>query len=266
MARGDEIAQHGETTVIRPNDTVAIVEYTTKLNYLPGIHCIVFRDITRRKMAEEQVHRNLALAQAASAEADALRASTLALTQNLSMDYVLDTLLESLVRIVPCESAAILLCETESRLFVARELETLGGGGHVATGPSTLRTHHDGFIAKVSAQREVVIISDTNDKTNWKAENSLLAFRSWLGVPLVASNEVLGLLSLGDSHPNAFSEESVRLAKSLAIPAAVAIQNARLYERASIYAIELEQRLADLNEAQKALRVARDKCNSLEND
>jgi len=36
----------------------------------------------------------------------------------------------------------------------------------------------------------------------------------------------------------------LRLAKSLAIPAAVAIQNARLYEQAEIFRAELEQRLA----------------------
>ena len=42
--------------------------------------------------------------------------------------------------------------------------------------------------------------------------------------------------------------------KSLAIPAAVAIQNARLYEQADILRAELEQRLADLEQAERALR------------
>jgi PAS domain S-box-containing protein len=67
---------------------------------------------------------------------------------------------------------------------------------------------------------------------------------------------VLGLLSLGDSHAQAFSQEHLRLAKSLAIPAAVAIQNARLFERAEIYGAELEQRLGDLEHTQNALRRA----------
>ena len=80
--------------------------------------------------------------------------------------------------------------------------------------------------------------------------------RSWLCVPLVASQQVLGLLSLGDTHAHFFTHEHLRLAKSLAIPAAVAIQNARLYERAEIYGTELEQRLADLNETEQALQQA----------
>src|SRR5580700_5937484 len=81
------------------------------------------QDITARKSAEEQMARNLALAESASAEADALRKTTLALTQNLSMDYVLDTLLQSLLKLIPCESARVLLVETQSRLFLAREIQ-----------------------------------------------------------------------------------------------------------------------------------------------
>jgi PAS domain S-box-containing protein len=69
---------------------------------------------------------------------------------------------------------------------------------------------------------------------------------------------VLGLLSLGETAPRAFSPEHLRLAKSLAIPAAVAIQNARLYERAEIYGAELEQRLEDLEQTQIALRQAQE--------
>lgn len=80
--------------------------------------------------------------------------------------------------------------------------------------------------------------------------------RSWLCVPLVASQQVLGLLSLGDTRAHFFTHEHLRLAKSLAIPAAVAIQNARLYERAEIYGAELEQRLADLNQTEQALQQA----------
>src|ERR1700733_10139527 len=44
-----------------------------------------------------------------------------------------------------------------------------------------------------------------------------------------------------------------RFAKSLAIPAAAAIYNARLYEYATIYSTELESNAKKLTETQKAL-------------
>ena len=83
----------------------------------------VTQDVTARKCAEEQRGKNLALAESAWAEADAFRKTTLALTQNLSMDYVLDTLLQSLLKLIPCDSARVLLMETDTRLFLAREVQ-----------------------------------------------------------------------------------------------------------------------------------------------
>jgi PAS domain S-box-containing protein len=214
------------------------------------------QDITARKSAEEQMARNLALAESASAEADAFRKITLALTQDLRMDYVLDTLLESLLDLVPCESARILLVETDTRLFLARELQHSEPNRRLPKCPATFDASDNRFLTHVLATKAAVLIPDTSTEHEWKSFKGCSHMRSWLCVPLIASQRVLGLLSLGDARLQAFSQEHLRLAKSLAIPAAVAIQNARLYERAEIYGAELEQRLGDLQRTQSALRQA----------
>lgn len=211
------------------------------------------QDITARKSAEEQMARNLALAEAASAEADAFRKTTLALTQNLSMDYVLDTLLESLLKLIPCESARVLLVETDTHLFLAREMRHPESGRRIPRCPATVDASENRFLIEALATRAPVLVSDTALDPDWRTFKGYAHMGSWLAVPLVASQRVLGLLSLGDARAHAFSTEHVRLAQSLAIPAAVAIQNARLYERAEIYASELEERLEELEKAQQAL-------------
>jgi len=66
--------------------------------------------------------------------------------------------------------------------------------------------------------------------------------------------QTLGLLSLGHSVPANFTQEHLRLAKLLAIPAAAAIQNARLYECAKIFGTELKKSASDLQDAQSALQ------------
>jgi PAS domain S-box-containing protein len=109
---------------------------------------------------------------------------------------------------------------------------------------------------QVLATKNSLLVPDTTSEAEWDAFKGFSHLRSWLCVPLVASQQVLGFLSLGDTRGNAFSPEHMRLAKSLAIPAAVAIQNARLYERAEIYGTELEHRLADLEITKQALRKA----------
>src|ERR1700678_380332 len=214
------------------------------------------QDITARKSAEEQLARNLALAESASAEADAFRKTTLALTQNLCMDYVLDTLLQSLLKLVPCESARVLLVETDTHLSLAREMRQPEAGRRVPKCPATLDASDNRFLMQVLLTKIPLLIPDTAAEREWQSFKGYSQMRSWLCVPLIASQRVLGLLSLADTRAQAFSQEHLRLAKSLAIPAAVAIQNARLYERAEIYAAELEQRLGDLEQAQNALRQA----------
>ena len=113
---------------------------------------------------------------------------------------------------------------------------------------------------QVLATRTPLLVLDTAREADWQSCKGYAHMRSWLAVPLIASQRVLGLLSLGDASANAFTHEHVRLAKSLAIPAAVAIQNARLYERAEIYGAELEQRLEDLGQTENALRQAEQSC------
>ncbi|MFZ1974607.1 MAG: PAS domain S-box protein [Candidatus Acidiferrales bacterium] len=214
-------------------------------------------DVTARKSAEEQMARNLDMAEAARAEAEAFRKTSLALTQDLSMDYVLDTLLQSLLNLVPCELAQVILVEADTRLFLAREVQNCEPKCHLPHSPEILDARDSPLLMEILATKKSLLIANTAHEEQWVKFKGFSHLRSWLCVPLVASHQVLGFLSLGDTHAQIFTQEHLRLARSLAIPAAVAIQNARLYEQAEIFRGELEQRLADLERAEKVLARAR---------
>jgi PAS domain S-box-containing protein len=214
------------------------------------------QDVTLRKSAEEEISRHFDLAEAARAEAEAFRKTSLALTQNLSMDYVLDTLLQALLNLVPCESARVILVEDDTRLLLAGEVASCQADLRAGS-PDTFDAGDHPLLMRILATKESLLIRDTAEVAGWASFEGFSHLRSWLCVPLIASQEVLGFLSLGDRTPQAFTHEHLRLAKSLAIPAAVGIQNARLYERAEIFRCELEQRLADLERAEKALEEVR---------
>jgi GAF domain-containing protein len=68
-----------------------------------------------------------------------------------------------------------------------------------------------------------------------------------MGIPLTVAGHIIGILSLCAYQPAAFTTEHLRLARNLAISAAVAIQNARVHERAAIYASVLELRSRELH-------------------
>jgi PAS domain S-box-containing protein len=264
LTRLEEATRTGEFDeefrIVRPDHAirwiaargVSVRDSTGMIRRLVGIA----QDISARKSAEEQMARNLNWAESAWAEADAFRKTTLALTQNLKMDYVLDSLLESLLTLVPCESARILLVESDTHLFLARELQRAETKRREPRFPDTLDARNNRFLTQVLVTKNSLLIPDTAKEPAWASFKGHAQMRSWLCVPLVASQKVLGLLSLGDTRRCFFTTEHLRLAKSLAISAAVAIQNARLYERAEIYAFELEQRLADLAHTEQALQQA----------
>jgi GAF domain-containing protein len=169
------------------------------------------------------------------------------------MDYVLDTLLESLLALVPCDAARVLLAETDDHLFLARERHSEQDARPVHKSPMTWTVTDHPPLMQVLATRNILLVRNTQEHEGWRQFTGHAHFRSWLCVPLIASQDLLGLLCLGDSRAYLFTQEHLRLAKSLAIPAAVAIQNARLYERAEIYGAELEKQVADLERTQQAL-------------
>jgi diguanylate cyclase (GGDEF)-like protein len=64
--------------------------------------------------------------------------------------------------------------------------------------------------------------------------------KSYIGIPLTVRDRVIGVMSIQSHKPNAYSEDQVRLLERIAVQAAIAIENARLYAE--------EQRLAIIDE------------------
>jgi PAS domain S-box-containing protein len=210
-------------------------------------------EITAQKQAEEQVTTNLAMAKAAWAEAEALRKATLALTQDLRMDSVMDTLLRSLAELVPYTCARVLIPEGGPHVLALGEQLFPEPADKPSRVPLTLSAEKSPFLERILEDRQSVLLSDTRNQEGWQTFNGHEHLRSWLSVPLFASDEYQGFLSVGHSNPDRFTREHLRRAQLLAIPAAAAIQNARLYARAEIYGEELEKRIADLRQAETAL-------------
>lgn len=215
-------------------------------------------EITAQKEAEDQVAANLALAKSAWAEAEALRKATLALTQDLRMDYVMDTLLRSLAELVPYSCARVLVPEGGPWVQALGEKFCPEPAKRSPGFPLHLNTDESPFLRRIVSEQKSVLTSDTKLEPEWPTFKGHKNLRSWLSVPLIASEQYLGFLSIGHGEPNRFTEEHRRRAQLLAIPAAAAIQNARLYQTAQIYGSELEKRIADLKQAEAALAKSQD--------
>jgi GAF domain-containing protein len=111
----------------------------------------------------------------------------------------------------------------------------------------TIRASENLMLERVLFEKKAILVTDVAMQSEWRNIQPLDHLKSWLGIPLIGAGCVLGILSLGSSSPGIFTAEHLRLAKSLAIPAAVAIQNARTHERAELYAAELQVRLLEID-------------------
>ncbi len=210
-------------------------------------------DITAQKKAEDQVAANLAMAKSAWAEEEALRKATLSLTQDLHMDSVMATLLRSLADVVPYTCARVMVPEGGPHWLALGERVVPEPEKRNWKAPLTLMDNDAPIVRRIAEAQQSVLIPDTAAEEEWQNFKGHKHLRSWLSVPLIAAGEYVGFLSVGHAQPNQFTQEHVRRAELLAIPAAAAIENARLYARAEIYASELEKRLKDLNAAEAAL-------------
>ncbi len=169
----------------------------------------VAQDITSRKQAEMAISEHLDAAEAARAEAEVLRKATLALSQNLAMDSVLDTLLQCILKLIPFDNATVLFVEDDRELMIAREAprnvpRRIG---------LILNASEIVFFQRILFEKKPILFTDVASQPEWRDIVPLDQLRSWLGIPLVAAGQVLGILSLGAKTPCVFTTEHLRLAK-----------------------------------------------------
>ncbi len=116
------------------------------------------------------------------------------------------------------------------------------------------RVAGNGLTEYVIRQRAPVLID--GDSEAFCREHGIdhhgTASPSWLGVPLIYMDRVIGVMALQDyEHAGAYDEHHVRLLSTIANQAAVAVQNARLFTDLEESRTELEARLIQLGALQE---------------
>jgi PAS domain S-box-containing protein len=176
-------------------------------------------------------------------QAETLREVSAIVSSSLDLNEVLERILDQLGRVVKYDSAAIHLIEGDRRRVIAgRGFNRLED--HIGlTFPINPDANEPGAIA--IQRRTPLVFSDIPLKYPVFKDPKHSHIRSWMGIPLIARNKAIGLISIDHAEPDAYTEEDIQLASAFANQVAIALENARLHD------IEVRQLTRELELAQE---------------
>ena len=190
--------------------------------------------LSRARAIEETRQRNAELA--------VINEIGTALAEQLDFDAILDLVGDRIRSIFEVATGMIALYEEQTQMIrVPYQIDTTGRHDPAGwkLGP--------GLTSQVITTRRPMRL-DTGAEV--MAHNPVLTGateeESWLGVPILASDRVLGVISLERLEPYGFSESDERLLGTIAASLGVALENARLFDETKRLLSETELRNAEL--------------------
>ncbi len=254
---GREVIMDGatfETCGLRKDGTEFPAEFsiTTRETAQGNTFTAIVRDITERKKSEMAEREALTLA-------EAMRDTATALTGPLTLDEVLDRILDNVGRVLPHDTSTILMIEQGvGRLARWRD----PGGRTPPEWIAHLRLPIDQFpsLQRIVENGTPALVSDTALASDWVDFNESKWVRSMLAIPIRIKGETVGVLSLYSATPDFFKPDQLSRLQVFADQAAAAIDSARLLDETQKRALQLSL----LYDARLALNSARDLRTQLE--
>ncbi len=210
--------------------------------------------LTQQVAISVEKERLLQAEQRRRREAEALRDATTALTLDLEPEAILMELLRRLRRVVPFESAGVLLRESRDRVRVVAALDVPHPEevvGRTFSGENIL------FQTIVRTGRAVYYpdVQATGAFHGWGGTHYV---RSWMGVPLRHRGAVIGYITLDHSRFDAYNSEDMALAQAFANQVTATVINAQLFQQVRHSAEENRRRADELTALDRLQRALRD--------
>jgi len=180
-------------------------------------------DVTAQKAAEEQSKRQVQYLAA-------LRAVDMAISASMDLPIVLRVLLNQVQQQLKVHSASILLFNP-----LTQKLEYAAGSGFKSRAvENTNLALGESYAGKAALERRIVVADDLSANTSQITTEGFMedGFTDYLGIPLISKGVVKGVLELFNKGKLPQEEQWMSLLDSMASQAAIAIDNASLFNEA----------------------------------
>ena len=161
-------------------------------------------------------------------DAEALRQTALALTSALDRNRVIERILAQLQQVVPYDSASVQLLRGDKLVLIGGQgfpnLEELLGI------PFPVDSDNPNRVVMRTLEPFILKDAPAVYEAFTQEPFAQMGIRSWLGAPMLIGQQPVGMLTLDKCQPGFYTEEHARLAQAFAAQAAIAIENARLFE------------------------------------
>jgi PAS domain S-box-containing protein len=188
----------------------------------------IARDITEQKRAAERIHRQ-------NEYMAALHETGLALMQRLDLAGLLEAIIVRAAALVKSSHAYVYTLDEEGE-----QLTLTAGTGAFREHTGHVLARGEGLAGAVWETGEPLSVADYSSWPGRASHYTPIPFHAVVGVPLLsAENRVIGVLGLSHLEPGrVFEPEELDILTRFARIAAIAIDNARLYEAARRELIE----------------------------
>jgi HD-GYP domain-containing protein (c-di-GMP phosphodiesterase class II)/DNA-binding response OmpR family regulator len=191
------------------------------------------QDISERKLSEIQIRQQIA-------HLTALRTIDQAIMSSVDMRFTLDIVLSQVITQLQVDATSILLLDSTGQTM--KYLATRGF--RTETLKNARIGINDSYAGRVVIDRRLIRIENLKTQPDHDSIKTLLSgedFVSYYGIPLITKGKVKGVLEIFQRVPLQPYPEWIDFLETLAGQAAIAIDNATLFENLQKSNFELEQ-------------------------
>jgi putative nucleotidyltransferase with HDIG domain len=231
---------HEETAYYRMYNEALIRKLEAKILELEKVNRVLEKDVIERQQAETEITRLFEESQRRLKQLEALHSIDIAISTSRDLHTTLSVLLEHVETLLDVDATDVLLFNPDLQQFRF----SAGRGFHTDDIERANVRFGTSFAGRAALERQIVLISgqlSAHADHDFSKMYEKEGFFGYAGVPLIAKGEIKGVLEVYHRSPHRSEPEWLNTLETLAGQAAIAIDNAQLFDGLQESNIELAQ-------------------------